>query len=104
MDGRPELAGAWPPAALVLKGSSQGAEDGEPVKVLTGGWAAASWPGDRREQAVAVGVPVRGSLKLRERRRRERGGAVLSGGAPGCFYRAGEGAHAPGDSGQWWRH
>jgi hypothetical protein len=47
--------------------------------------------------AVAVGVPVRGSLELRERRRRERGGAVLSGGAPGGFYRVGEGAHAPGD-------
>jgi hypothetical protein len=29
VDGRPELAGAWPPAALVLKGASQGAEDGE---------------------------------------------------------------------------
>jgi hypothetical protein len=47
---------------------------------------------------VAVGVPVKGSLKLRERQRRERGGAVLSGGAPGGFYRAGEGAHTPGDS------
>jgi hypothetical protein len=29
---------------------------------------------------------------------------VLSGGAPGGFYRAGEGAHAPGDGGLWWRH
>jgi hypothetical protein len=29
VDGRPELAGAWPPAAPVLKGTSQGAEDGE---------------------------------------------------------------------------
>jgi hypothetical protein len=29
MDGRPELAGAWPSAALMLKGTSQGAEDGE---------------------------------------------------------------------------
>jgi hypothetical protein len=29
VDGRPELAGAWPPAALVLKGASHGAEDGE---------------------------------------------------------------------------
>jgi hypothetical protein len=29
---------------------------------------------------------------------------VLSGGAPSGFYRAGEGAHAPGDDGQWWRH
>jgi hypothetical protein len=27
VDGRPELTGAWPPAALVLKGSSQGVED-----------------------------------------------------------------------------
>jgi hypothetical protein len=26
---RPELVGAWPTAALVLKGTSQGAEDGE---------------------------------------------------------------------------
>jgi hypothetical protein len=42
-------------------------------------------------------VSVRGSLELRERQRRERGGAVLSGGAPGGFYRAGEGAHALGD-------
>jgi hypothetical protein len=25
---------------------------------------------------------------------------VLSGGAPGGFYRAGEGAHAPGDGGE----
>jgi hypothetical protein len=25
---------------------------------------------------------------------------VLSGGAPGGFYRAGEGAHAPGDDGE----
>jgi hypothetical protein len=51
--------------------------------------------------AVAVGVPVRGSLELRERRRRERRGAVLSGGAPGGFYRVGEGAHAPGDGVEW---
>jgi hypothetical protein len=29
VDGRPELAGAWPPAAPVLKGANQGAEDGE---------------------------------------------------------------------------
>jgi hypothetical protein len=29
---------------------------------------------------------------------------VLSGSAPGGFYRAGEGAHASGDGGQWWRH
>jgi hypothetical protein len=49
--------------------------------------------------AAAVGVPVRGSLELRERRRREQGGAVLSGGAPGGFYRAGEGAHAQGMGG-----
>jgi hypothetical protein len=46
-------------------------------------------------------VPVRGSLELRERQRRERGGAVLSGGAPGGFYRAGEGAHVPGDGEEW---
>jgi hypothetical protein len=46
---------------------------------------------------VVVSVPVRGSLELRERRRREKGGAVLSRGTPGGFYRAGEGAHAPGD-------
>jgi hypothetical protein len=49
---------------------------------------------------VAVGVPLRGSLELRKRRRRERGGAVLFGGAPGGFYRAGEGAHALGDGGE----
>jgi hypothetical protein len=42
-------------------------------------------------------VPVRGSLKIRERQRRQRGEAVLSGGAPSGFYRAGEGAHVPGD-------
>jgi hypothetical protein len=29
VDGRPELTGAWPPAAPVPKGASQGAEDGE---------------------------------------------------------------------------
>jgi hypothetical protein len=30
--------------------------------------------------------------------------AVLSGGAPGGFYRAGEGAHESGDGGPLWRH
>jgi hypothetical protein len=29
VDGRPEVTEAWPPAAPVLKGASQGAEDGE---------------------------------------------------------------------------
>jgi hypothetical protein len=29
VDGRPELIGAWPPASPVLKGASQGVEDGE---------------------------------------------------------------------------
>jgi hypothetical protein len=27
---------------------------------------------------------------------------MLNGGAPGGFYRVGEGAHALGDGGQWW--
>jgi hypothetical protein len=101
MDGGSELAGAWPPAAPMLKGAGQGAEDGE-----TGSgnplWASREggrWRGGRAMEGTtaAVGVPVRGSLVLRERQRRERGGEVLSGGAPGGFYRAGEGAHAPGD-------
>jgi hypothetical protein len=43
----------------------------EPVKGLTGGRAAARWPGDGGEWATAINVPVRGSLELRERRRRE---------------------------------
>jgi hypothetical protein len=47
--------------------------------------------------AAVVGVPVRGSLRLRERRRTECGGAVLSEGAPDGFY-------APGDGDPWWRH
>jgi hypothetical protein len=101
MDGQPELAGAWPPATPVLKGASQGAEDGE---TGSGNPLRASPEGGRGRggramegTAVAVGVPMRGSLELRERRRRERGGAVLSGGAPGGFYRAGEGAHVTGD-------
>jgi hypothetical protein len=38
---------------------------------------------------AAVGVPVRGSLELRERRRRERAGAVLSGGSRWLLYRGG---------------
>jgi hypothetical protein len=104
MDGRPELAGAWPPATPVLKGANQGVEDG---KTGSGNPLRASPEGGRRRggramegTAAAVSVPVRGSLKLRERRRRERGGAVLSGGAPGGFYRAREGAHAPGDGGE----
>jgi hypothetical protein len=29
MDGQPEVTRAWPPAAPVLKGAKQGAEDGE---------------------------------------------------------------------------
>jgi hypothetical protein len=29
VDGRPKLTGAWPPTAPVLKGASQGAEDGK---------------------------------------------------------------------------
>jgi hypothetical protein len=71
MDGRPELTGAWPPATPVLKGASQGAEDGEmgsrnPLR--------ASLEGGRRRggrvmegTAAAVGEPVRGLLELRER-------------------------------------
>jgi hypothetical protein len=103
VDGRPELAGPWPPAAPVLKSASQGAEDGE---TGSGNPLRASPEGDRQQGGwamegtmAAVGVPLRGSLELRERQRRERGGAVLFGGAPGGFYRAGEGAHAPGDGG-----
>jgi hypothetical protein len=76
VDGRPELAGAWPPAAPVLKGASQGAKDGEmgsgnPLKGLTGERAVVRWPGDGGERVAVVDVPVRGSLELRERRRRE---------------------------------
>jgi hypothetical protein len=105
VDGSTELAEAWPPVAPGLKGAGQGAEDGE---TGSGNLLWASLEGGRRRggqttegTATAVGVPVRGSLELRERQRRERGGAVLSGGAPGGFYRAGEGAHAPGDGEEW---
>jgi hypothetical protein len=104
VDGRPELAGAWPLATPVLKGASQGAEDGE---TGLGNPLRASPKGGRQRggrategMTAAVGVPVRGSLELRERGRRERGGAVLSGGAPDGFYRVGEGAHASGDGGE----
>jgi hypothetical protein len=79
-------------------------EDGE---TGSGNPLRASPEGGRRQggrategTVAAVGVPMRGSLELRERRRRERGGAVLFGGAPGGFYRAGEGSHAPGDGGE----
>jgi hypothetical protein len=104
MDEQPELTGAWPQAAPVLKGTRQGAEDGNTGSgnllraspeggQQRGGWATEG-------MAAVVGVLVRGSLELRERRMRERGGAVLCRGALGGFYRAGEGAHAPGDSGE----
>jgi hypothetical protein len=90
-----------PPTAPVLKGVGQGVEDRE---MGSGNPLWASPEGGRRRggwategTAAVVGVPVRGSLELRERQRRERGGAVLSGGALGGFYRAGEGAHVPGD-------
>jgi hypothetical protein len=93
IDSGTELTGAWPPTAPMLKGAGQGAEDGE---MGSGNLLWASPEGDRRRggwategTAAAVGVPVRGSLKLRERQRGERGGAVLSGGAPGGFYREG---------------
>jgi hypothetical protein len=89
MDGRPELAGAWPPAALVLKGASQGVEDREmgsrnPLRASPDG---GRWRCGRATEgtAMAVGVPVRGSLELRERRRRERGGVVLSEVLPVAF-------------------
>jgi hypothetical protein len=105
VDGWPELTGAWPLAASVLKGASQGAEDGKTGlgNLLRASSEGGRWRGGRATEGTAavVGVPVRGSLELRERRRRERGGEVLSGGAPGGFYRAGEGAHAPGDGGEW---
>jgi hypothetical protein len=93
VDGRPELTRAWPLAALVLKGASQAAEDGE---TGSGNLLRPSPKGGRQQ-----GDRARGSLEQRERRRRERGGAVLSGGAPDGFYRAGEGAHALGDGREW---
>jgi hypothetical protein len=86
------------------KGGGRGDGVREPIKGLTGGRGVVRWPGDGGEQAVAVSVTVRGSLELRERERRESGGAVLSGGALGGFCRVGEGAHASGDGGQWWWH
>jgi hypothetical protein len=101
VDGGTELTGAWPLAAPLLQGTGQAAEDGE-----TGSgnplWASPEggrWRGGQAMEGTAavVSVPVRSSLKLRERQRRERGGAVLSEDAPGGFYRAGEGAHVPGD-------
>jgi hypothetical protein len=105
VDGSTKLAGAWPPAAPVLKGDNQGVED-EKTGSRNPLWA--SPEGGRRRggrasegTVAAVGVPVSGSFELRERQRRERGGEVLSGGAPGGFYRAGDGAHAPGDSEEW---
>jgi hypothetical protein len=64
VDGRPELTGAWPPAALVLKGASQGAEDGE---TGSGNLLRPSPKGGRQQggwategTAAAVSVPVRG--------------------------------------------
>jgi hypothetical protein len=75
VDGRPELAGAWPPAAPVLKGASLGAEDGEtgsgnPLRPPPKG---GRQRGGRATEGTAatVGVPVRGSLEQRERRRRK---------------------------------
>jgi hypothetical protein len=41
MDGRPELAIAWPPDAPMLKGADQGTEGGELDGPLTGGGGAA---------------------------------------------------------------
>jgi hypothetical protein len=68
VDGRPKLIGAWPPAALVLKGASQGAEDG---KTGSGNPLRASSEGGRRRggwategTATAVGVLMRASLEL----------------------------------------
>jgi hypothetical protein len=71
MDRRPELAGAWPPAAPVLKGASQGAEDWktESGNLLRASPAGGRWRGGQAKEGTvaAVGVPVRGSLELRER-------------------------------------
>jgi hypothetical protein len=76
VDGRLELTGAWPPAAPVLTGASQGAEDGmtgsgNPLRASPEG---GRWQGGRATEgtAAAVSVLIRGSFELR-------GGAVLSG-------------------------
>jgi hypothetical protein len=53
------------------RGGGRGDRVEEPVKGLTEGWAAVRWAGDGGEWTVVVGVLVRGSLELRERRRRE---------------------------------
>jgi hypothetical protein len=84
--GRSDAQGRQP------RGRGRGDGVGEPVEGLTGGQPIEG-------TAAAVGVPVRGSLELRERRRREQGGAVLSRGAPSGFYRVGEGAHTQGMGG-----
>jgi hypothetical protein len=44
VDGQPELTRAWPPTALMLKGASQGAEDGETrYRRMGGGEASGRW-------------------------------------------------------------
>jgi hypothetical protein len=50
MDGRPELAIAWPPDAPMLKGADQGTEGGELDGPLTGGQEVVGQPGDGERQ------------------------------------------------------
>jgi hypothetical protein len=52
------------------RGEGRGDGVGEPVKGLSRGRAVARWP-DEGERVAVVGALMRGSLELRERRRRE---------------------------------
>jgi hypothetical protein len=83
VDGGIKLTEAWPLVAPVLKGAGQGAEDGE---TGSGNPLWASPKGGRRRggrategTAAAVGVPVRGSLKLREAKEGARRGSAVRG-------------------------
>jgi hypothetical protein len=85
LDGRCELSEAWPLAAPVLKGASQGAEDGkagsgEPVKGLTGGRPTARWLGDEGNG----GGGRCASERLTRAKREAKEGARRGGAVRGC--------------------
>jgi hypothetical protein len=71
----PELIGAWPLAPRAVEVAGRGLEEEEGstgVPVLgSPGLGRRRSGGAMMVKAAAVGVPVRGLLKLRERRRRE---------------------------------
>jgi hypothetical protein len=71
----PELIGAWPPAPTAVEVAGRGVEVEEGsmgVPVLGSPGLRRWWSGGTTTvKAAAVIVPMRGSLELRERRRRE---------------------------------